>query len=182
MTSLSKQIKFNEKANRSFVDNINLSGRGGAEKKLLSLFCDGTKQINAPLYDFIQLDGTKIECKKQENTQWFDIGKYHNLSEEDKNIMMLFILHNKGKINDKLYYIPLGEFLNLCCNDTELAEYGWTWKQIKRQYEAKQESPKIQSKACIRVKSFVKKYEKQLSYVEFVIDPESPLGLILQNC
>ena len=69
MTTLSKQIKFNEKANRSFVDNINLSGRGGAEKKISSLFCHGTKQINGRLYDFEQPNGIKIECKKQQNLQ-----------------------------------------------------------------------------------------------------------------
>ena len=117
---IKQSIKFNENI-KNIVDDIDIGGQfgSGAEQKILPLFCDGTKRIHEKLYDFVQPNGLKIELKKMENCQWFDICKYHDLTKDDKNIIMLFILHKKGKIDDNLYSITLGEFLDICCNDAE---------------------------------------------------------------
>ena len=76
------------KINKPEAQKANLSGKGGKEFLLKNVFTipnTDCKRISAPLYDFVQGEN-KLEIKKQGDTQWFDIGKYHNLKKEDQNI------------------------------------------------------------------------------------------------
>lgn len=159
-----KNIKFNENI-KNIVDDIDIGGRfgSGAEKKILPLFCHGTIRKHEKLYDFVQPNGLKIELKKMADQQWFDIGKYYNLSQDEKEIIMLFILHVDGKINNKLYSIKLGDFLNICCNDDDLNKWGWDWENIKICWNQKQKYKNFQTKALIKVKDFIKKYEDKFN-------------------
>ena len=157
-------IKFNENI-KQLVEETDIGAKfgSGTEKQLLPLFCEGTKRVNAKLYDFQQPSGLKIETKKMLDQQWFDIGKYYNLSQDEKEIVMLFILHDNGKINNKLYSIKLGEFLNICCNDVDLNKYGWDWDNIKIQSQQKQKYKNFQTKTLIRMKKFIKKHESKFN-------------------
>ena len=52
---------------------------------------------NGILFDCIDIDTKKkYELKKQKNDQWLDPSKFFNLSEDDKQITMVFILYDKN--------------------------------------------------------------------------------------
>jgi hypothetical protein len=87
-------IKINKKQARQ----VNLGGRGGKERLLKKVF-EGVERKSESLYDAITLDGTKLEFKKQSNTQWFDAGKYYNITKEDESILMTFIVTSKATKN-----------------------------------------------------------------------------------
>jgi len=97
----------------SIIPSINLSGRGGGEGKLSDVFCEsnGWKRVSERLYDFVHETGLKVELKKQQDVQWFDPSKYHNLTEEEKEIPIVFILHKSGKI-DKMFSMKVCTFLD----------------------------------------------------------------------
>ena len=80
--------------NETKILEVNLGGRGGKESLLSEVFSN-IKRTDEELFDAITQDGTRLEFKKQANTQWFDAGKYHNLSEADQSILMTFILTTK---------------------------------------------------------------------------------------
>ena len=81
--------------NKTVISEINMGGRGGGEKKFAPALGSEWELSSKPLYDFVNIEtGAKIELKKQKNQQWFDGWKYHNLSEEDKQIIMLFTMDN----------------------------------------------------------------------------------------
>jgi len=95
------------------VPNINIDGRGGKEQQLISIL-PAWKRVNAPLYDFeYSSDQCKyfIEVKKQSNLQWFDSGKYHDLSHAELQIVLMFIIHDKGSITN-ISLINLDNFLH----------------------------------------------------------------------
>ena len=86
----------------SMVLGLNIGGRGGKEASLLALFPD-YERVSAPLYDFVNAKDSKdrIETKKQANCQWFDIGKYHNLSDDEKKYPSMQV---KVKLNVKSFH------------------------------------------------------------------------------
>jgi hypothetical protein len=137
------------------VAQIDMSGKGGGEKKFAPAL-PGYTRVSAPLYDFEQ--GThRIELKKQKNLQWFDGWKYHNLSNEDRNILMLLALHD-GKQVEYVYSIPLGDMVDILLSDSEYDKGGWTAAILQKEYNLKQVAPKRQSKLPLKVRDFVKKY------------------------
>jgi hypothetical protein len=146
----------------SVILNLNIGGRGGKEASLLPLFPD-YKRVSAPLYDFVSSKDSKdrIETKKQANCQWFDVGKYHNLSEEDKNISMMFLVHDKGAIKH-IFRVSLGDMLDILCSDSEHQKSGWTFDNVQQCSILKNKYPSMQVKVKLNVKSFYKKYKKQL--------------------
>jgi hypothetical protein len=95
---------------------LNLSGRGGKESIIGSLLPErlGWSRCKEPndkrLADYINRNGLSVEVKKQDNAQWFDVGKYYNLSDADREIIMLFVNHFKGSVIE-LAAIRLGGFL-----------------------------------------------------------------------
>ena len=142
--------------------SVNINEKNGAEKLIVPLLCDGTEIVNEPLYDFVQPDGTKIELKKQQGTQYFDIGKYHNLSEEEKKIVMLFVMHKKGVVKQECYYIELGSFIEICCSDPEFIQQGWDMWNIEMQCFIKKKYPGFQTKATLQIHHFIKKYKNKM--------------------
>ena len=116
--------------NKQIPSTINVGGQGGAEKKILPAL-PGYSRINEELYDFINESKTsRVELKKQANTQWFDVGKYHDLSDHDRSVTMLFLLHKDG-IPTSVHTISLGEMLDTLTNDKQFQKDGWDWDLIK---------------------------------------------------
>jgi len=144
------------------VLGLNIGGRGGKEASLLALFPD-YERVSAPLYDFVNVKNSKdrIETKKQANCQWFDIGKYHDLSGDEKKINMMFLVHDKGTIKH-IFRVNLGNMLNILCSDPDHQKSGWTFENIQQCAILKNKYPSMQVKVKLNVKSFHKKYEKQL--------------------
>lgn len=164
------------KVNNKKAQKANLSGKGGKEYLLKEVFTiEGIecKRVNKPLYDFIQGD-YKIEFKKQGDTQWFDIGKYHNLKQEDKNIDMVFIVTSKGKVDKlpvgEIMYIAtmkLGTMIYLLLNNEKYNALGWTKENFKTCYEQKIKYPTQQAKVKLDIRDFIvepshKEYRKIL--------------------
>jgi len=143
-----------------WAKKVNLGGKGGKEKSLKRVFLK-SQSINAPLFDIIDANGELRELKKQANTQWFDIGKYHLLSTQNKDIMMTFIMHEKGKIQ-KIMEIKLGKMLDLLCGSKKYRGWGWTKSNIEMCYLQKAKYPSQQAKVKVEVKKFFTENKKEL--------------------
>lgn len=136
---------------------LNFKGQGGKESiyeefanQILSL---PLKRQSDQMYDFInQSTNQKIEFKKQVNQQWFDASKYYQLTEEEENILMHFLLIDKNGIPKSVYEIKLITFVDL----------NFTPEYIKLCYELKQKFPKHQSKMDLKILDEVKKPEFEL--------------------
>jgi len=146
------------------ISEVDLSGRGGKEEEISLLLGTKWQREDASLFDYrhVKFPNERIEAKKQQNTQWFDIGKYNDLDEETKRIWMLFICYRKGKPVDLIYQQRLGDFLNTVCQDTDCRSYGWTEENIESCYEQKLKYPSMQAK----VKLVSRKYHKTHSVRE----------------
>ena len=145
------------------IRSTNIGGVGGKEKLLQDFFCKSSKvvRINHSIYDFIVND-QKIEVKKQQNGQWFDYAKYHNLDDEHLNIIMMFIIHKKGE-TEIIFTITLGNFLKIVCNDPEFRCDGWTLQDISDAYDKKSKYPKLEYKAPLNIRKFYTKYKDHVS-------------------
>lgn len=129
----------------------NVGGQGGKENIFAAFFC-GWKRINAPLHDweYPTTEGLiRIESKKQSDLQWFDSGKFYNLSPEDRKIIILFILHRAGKV-DKILATTIGEFIDwlLLNNSAD----GWCEEVLQKGYEFRCKYPTLQFKAKVHVR------------------------------
>ena len=146
------------KLKSSLVESINVSGQGGAEKKLEPLLkANGFKRTSMPLYDFINpKTGERIEVKKQAGSQWFDLAKYANMSEQDKDITMLFVMHKNGLI-DSVHSIKLGEFLSILCSDPKHYSSGFHWPAIQKLAVLKEQHKGLQTKASVNIRKLVTK-------------------------
>jgi len=155
------------------VANVNLAGRGGKEKQIKDIFTTNKivpTRVNAALYDLEQ-GNYKIELKKQADTQWFDIGKYHKLNSEDRKILMTFILTSRGRKSDsckagfveKIFCINLGDMLDILTTTTEYKKWGWTHQNIETCYNQKKNYPTQQAKVKIEVRKFFKNNKDKFS-------------------
>lgn len=141
------------------IESINLSGKGGMEEELKALLPDATRS-NSRLYDY-KIDVSdrklKIEIKKQANLQWFDIGKYHQLSEQERSIIMLFINYNhqSGRIN-LIAAISLGCFIDLLTSNPMHQAHGWTEEVIGIASGLKEKHRSLQFKAEVRIRNLVR--------------------------
>ena len=151
--------------NKTNAKSVNLGGRGGKEALLGKVF-EGCIREDEELYDATQ-NGLRLEFKKQADTQWFDAGKYHNLSDEDRSIEMVFILiyqNNKsnrtaglvGKI-EKIFTITLGSFLDTLTSTKEYQKFGWEWSNIETCAAQKKKYPSQQAKVKVELRKFLKK-------------------------
>ena len=140
----------------------------GNEKEVLNMYQSDTEvtteRINAEKYDFIQKNKltnktVNIELKKQQNTQWFCVYKYHNMTTEEKNIILFIVIHNKGMIID-LYSIKLGNFIDLCCNDPTFKLDGWEYDELEKEYLTKLKYKTKQNKTKLNMKDFIRKYSE----------------------
>lgn len=118
---------------------LNLGGKGGKESLIQEVFSSSWERVSAKLYDFrnhaLQKD---IELKKQVDLQWFDPGKYHNLSREQREILLTFNVVNKdSKEVDLLFTVSTGDFIDSVFSEQEIKdsfEYEKKYKgtQIKK--------------------------------------------------
>ena len=146
------------------IPSINVGGRGGKESNLVSLFPD-YRRVNESLFDFISCEGDeRLEIKKQTNLQWFDVGKYHNLSEDDRQIKMAFLMHKEGLIR-LIFFVELGEMLDILCADPKWRRHGWTKENIKTCHDQKLKFPSMQAKVKLEVKKFYEKYHNKVRTV-----------------
>ena len=70
------------------IADLRVGGRGGKESVLGPMLC-GWRRVSAALYDYeidTLTDVVRVEVKKQADLQWFDVGKYFNLSPGDRTI------------------------------------------------------------------------------------------------
>ena len=160
------------KINIKEAQKANLSGKGGKEFLLKNVFTVSglvCKRISAPLYDFVQGEN-KLEFKKQGDTQWFDIGKYHNLKKEDHGIDMVFIVTSKGSKSDRIptgeiMYIAtmkLGTMIHILLNNDEYGALGWTKENFKTCYEQKKKYPTQQAKVKLEIRDFLKENKEYM--------------------
>ncbi len=139
----------------SCVDDINVMGKGGKEQ-IIKRIIPRWKRVNKPLYDFeIDHNGMRLrlEVKKQKDIQWFDSGKYYELSAIDRNIKVLFIIHNKGKIN-ALLVASLGHFIDWLCANRQ--SDGWATEVMKVAADFKTKFPSLQFKAKAKIAEIFK--------------------------
>jgi hypothetical protein len=128
------------------VDEINLAGRGGLERGV-SLLLPRWRRVNAPLHDYeVAVDGSdlRLEVKKQANLQWFDSGKYHRLDAAERDIRIMFLLHDNGRI-DVIAITLLGEFLDWLFGHCE--SDGWNEEVLRIAADFKARYPSLQFKA-----------------------------------
>ena len=137
------------------AEMLNVGGRGGQEGDV-SRPLPGWTRVNAPLHDYQKEVGNelvRLEVKKQANLQWFDSGKYHELSATDRRIRMMFLIHTKGRI-DTIAVSFLGDSLDwLCVNRTS---DGWNPEVMAVAAEFKQKHPTLQFKAQAHVATIVR--------------------------
>ena len=140
--------------NEYATSRVNLGGRGGAENKIKRVF-RGMTRVNAELFDATLKDGTRLEFKKQRDLQWFDAGKYHNLSSEDGDILMTFILTTKKSKTKKIKSIPLKDFLDILTTTEAHQIHGWEWSNIETCYSQKKKYKTQQAKIKVGVRKFL---------------------------
>jgi hypothetical protein len=142
---------------KKVLSEINMGGKGGGEKAFAPALVD-FRRVSRGLYDFVNDDtDEKVELKKQQNLQWFDGWKYHDLSKEDRAITMLFVLHDGEKVS-QIYSIPLGIMIDTLLADDEYSIAGWHADVLETLFVLKQTASKVQSKLPLKVKDFVSKY------------------------
>tara|TARA_R110000803_G_scaffold28299_1_gene65512 strand:- start:753 stop:1217 length:465 start_codon:yes stop_codon:yes gene_type:complete len=143
--------------NKKTIPKIKMGGRGGGEKAFSRVLVN-CERINESLYDFVDKStGEKIELKKQQAAQWFDGWKYYNLSNSDRGITMLFVMHDGNRVTN-IYSVPLGTMIDTLLSDPEYSKSGWNNDVLSDLYSIKKSAPKVQSKLPLNVKKFVNKH------------------------
>jgi hypothetical protein len=90
--------------------------------------------------------GCLVECKKQQDLQWIDPSKYHDITDEQKHILFLFLVISKNGTVDIAFTVRVGEFVDRI----------WTSEHIKDAWEYIQKYPKDQIKSSVKVRTFYK--------------------------
>lgn len=143
--------------NTAQIDSLMVAGRGGKEQDIAGVLLPSAQRVSSPLHDYEIWDGEtryRIEVKKQTNDQWFDIGKYYDLSDSDRDIVVLFVNHIDGKIQT-VTAITLGVLLDELLSDDSFIPYGWARDVLKIASELKKKCPQLQFKAKLKVRDFV---------------------------
>ena len=147
---------------KKVIAEIDVGGKGGGEKAFAPALVD-FKRVSACLFDFVnEITQEKLELKKQKDLQWFDGWKYHNLSADDRNIIMLFVLHDGKKVSS-IYSMPLGTMIDTLLSDPEYNESGWTPEVLQTLHALKSTASKVQSKLPLKVKGFIEKHRDSVS-------------------
>lgn len=154
--------------NFSAVENTVFKGAGGQEKLLSPLFNDPLTRVNHSIYDFI-IDGVKVETKRQTGGNWFDYAKFHNLSDEDGKIVMMFINHKKGVIH-LMAGIYLKDFIDLACSDPRCQKDGWNKEAIADAHTIKSRYPALEFKAPVNIPRITREYRDKFKIYYEKID------------
>ena len=137
--------------NKDFISKCNFKGKGGKESQILSCFTNNLIKENGELFDCIDDDTKeKYELKKQKNLQWLDPRKFYNLSNDDKKIIMIFVLYDDSSgLCDTIATIRLGDFVKIAYMEEHL--------KSAKNYAKK--FPKDQIKSSIKIRDFIKDNE-----------------------
>jgi hypothetical protein len=133
---------------KNFISKCNFKGRGGKENEVISCFSNNLIKENGMLFDCIDLDTKKkYELKKQKNDQWLDPSKFFNLSDDDKQITMVFILYDKNSgLSDMVATITLEDLVKIV----------YTEEHLKSAENHVKKFPKDQIKSGIKIRDFIK--------------------------
>ncbi len=151
------------------LNTMTISGRGGKEFEIGSKLFPTARRESTSLNDFVLVIGPttiRLEIKKQQNLQWFDIRKYHRLSEEDRKIVLVFVNHWRKKV-DLIAAVQLGDFIDLVLSKPDFKDSGWTAECIERAYELTRPDryPKLQFKAGLRVRDLINDNSEQFQII-----------------
>lgn len=140
---------------------INIRGRGGKEAHIDRLLPAHLGWQRAKLskdkrlYDYYNAAfDLRVETKKQENLQWFDVGKYHALSPADQKIVMLFINHRAGIIT-QIAAIQLSNFVELMVSDYDCSRFGWNREVLTIAHKFKETHPALQFKVQAKIRTLI---------------------------
>jgi hypothetical protein len=143
----------------SKVAAIRIEGRGGKEDVLRPVL-KNWRRVSEQLYDYVSPEGAiRLEVKKQEDLQWFDIGKYHNLTARDRSIRLLFVLHWEGRII-RIIATRLGKLINFLRSREEYRRLGWNEDVFETAARFKNDYPKLQFKVPIHVRRLCYKHSR----------------------
>jgi hypothetical protein len=156
--------------NTGTIDALRLGGRGGKESDI-GIILPGWRRVGAALHDYEQdteIGTLRLELKKQTNLQWFDVGKYHKLSDESRQIWILFVIHEDGIVT-LLLAVRLGSFIDFLCSTANFQKLGWNDEVFETAAKFKGSYPALQFKVKADVLSlyrthrelFEKLYERQ---------------------
>ena len=141
--------------NLNLLKTINLMGKGGKENIIKTILSKSWKRKETKrgkgigsIHDFVNtILSLKLEIKNQEDLQWFDPGKYDGLTDEEKEILMLFIVLNKQrKVPDACFVVKTGDFI----------ESTFSKEQLKDSREYKTKYPKTQIKHGVHMRKWFK--------------------------
>jgi hypothetical protein len=141
----------------SQVNEVNVLGRGGMENRVSALL-PAWERSHAALYDYeTEYNGKslRLEVKKQANTQWFDSGKYYQLNEQNRDIIVLFVNHFQGRI-DSIAAVQLGSFVDLLMS--QYRALGWTEEVMSIAADFKVTYPSLQFKAKAEIVTIMRNY------------------------
>jgi hypothetical protein len=155
--------------NLTRVGELSIGGRGGQERNLGSILLPSATRVSSPLFDYEIIDGQTsylVEIKKQYNDQWFDIGKYFRLSESNRNIVIVFVNHDAGKVNT-ITAIRLGVLVEFLLSHSEYKRYGWSPDVLRVAHDLKkpEQCPELQFKAKLKVRNFIEDHEEMFQVI-----------------
>ena len=133
---------------KDFISKCNFKGRGGKENEVISCFSNNLIRENGVLFNCIDIDTEKrYELKKQTNDQWLDPSKFFNLSNDDKQIIVVFILYDKNSgLCDMVATVSLGDLVKIV----------YTKDHLKSAENYAKKFPKDQIKSGIKIRDFIK--------------------------
>ena len=102
------------------IKSINVGGYGGKDALIAEAL--GHNRVNAPFYDATSKDNVKWEYKKQKTCQWLDPYKFSQLTEKEKDINVLFFIHDGTNIKEA-YQTTYRQLIKTM---------GYTTKQLKK--------------------------------------------------
>ena len=77
---------------------------------------------------------------------------------------MAFLMHKEGLIR-LIFFVELGEMLDILCADPKWRRHGWTKENIKTCHDQKLKFPSMQAKVKLEVKKFYEKYHNKVRTV-----------------
>ncbi len=141
------------------LDSLSIGGRGGKETHIGAIL-PGWRRVGGALHDY-ELDtaeGTlQLELKKQANLQWFDVGKYFELSAQSRLIWLLFVVHDDGVVT-LLLAVRLGDFTDFLCSTPKFQKLGWNNDVFQTAARFKTLYPALQFKVKAEVLSLYRAY------------------------
>ena len=92
-----KELKMilNENQVKAILE-LSISGKGGKDRQIADAL--GHYRVSAKYYDGVDKTGQAWEYKKQQSEQFLDPYKFSQMTEQEKQIPILFFNHSGGKV------------------------------------------------------------------------------------